>query len=132
MKLFAAFIFTVLTSTFVMAQTAKGPVMAKPFESDNCTFFPDGNYADCCVAHDKDYYYGGSLKERSASDRRLKACVMAKGKGWKRKLLANAIWLGVRVGGVHFLPTAFRWGFGNKWPRKEPPEPKPKTPMEPH
>lgn len=102
----------------VNAQT--GRVMPADFKSDNCTLFPDGNYAVCCVEHDEDYYFGGSLKERAASDKRLKECVMSKGKGWRRKVLSNMIWMGVRVGGVSFLPTPFRWGFGNKWPRKEP------------
>ncbi|HVF46807.1 MAG TPA: hypothetical protein VNA17_04510 [Pyrinomonadaceae bacterium] len=110
--------------TAVSGQVPSDRQMPADFKSDNCTMFPDGNYVDCCVEHDKDYYFGGSLKERRASDKRLKECVASKGRGWKRKLLANAMYIGVRVGGVHFLPTPFRWGFGNKWPRKEPEKPK--------
>lgn len=92
------------------------------YKSDKCTLFPDGDYADCCIAHDREYFVGGSLKERLASDKRLRQCVKSKGRGWKRKLLANVIFLGVRIGGVHWLPTPFRWGFGNKWPRMRPPK----------
>ncbi|MDQ3634844.1 MAG: hypothetical protein M3405_10115 [Acidobacteriota bacterium] len=81
------------------------------YKSDGCTFFPDGNYRDCCVAHDKDYYKGGSCKERRASDGRLYSCIKNK-KGWKNKLIAPVIWVGVRVFGASILPTSFRWGFG--------------------
>jgi hypothetical protein len=85
--------------------------MPADFKSDNCTLFPDGNYCDCCVEHDKDYYFGGSGKERWRSDKRLYKCVKAK-RGWQNKVIAPVMWLGVRIGGVSFLPTPFRWGFG--------------------
>lgn len=99
----------------------RDPQTVKPdYESDNCSLFPDGNYADCCVAHDAEYFFGGSLKERKAADQRLKKCVRSKNPGWKGKLLSNAMYVGVRIGAVSFLPTPFRWGFGNKWLRKEP------------
>lgn len=119
--------------TAASGQVPSDRQMPADFKSDNCTMFPDGNYADCCVEHDKEYYFGGSLKERRASDKRLKECVASKGRGWKRKLLASAMYIGVRIGGVHFLPTPFRWGFGNKWPRKEPEKPKalPNGPTDP-
>ena|SRR5688572_19576764 len=120
--------FSIFLAYPAFAQTDQKREMPPEFKSDNCTWFPDGNYADCCVEHDKDYFFGGSLKERKASDKRLKECVKSKGKGWKRKFLARAVYLGVRVGGIHFLPTPFRWGFGNKWPRKEPEKPKVEKP----
>lgn len=87
------------------------------FKSDGCSLFPDGNYRECCVAHDKRYFIGGSFRERKAADKELYRCVRAKGNG---KFLASMIYLGVRVGGVSFIPTPFRWGFGNKFPHKEP------------
>ncbi len=83
------------------------------YQSDGCTLFPDGNYRDCCVAHDRDYYVGGSCKERRASDNRLYKCVRNK-KGWYNKLVAPVMWAGVRVFGTSILPTPFRWGFGKK------------------
>lgn len=112
-----------LALTVSASGQAAGRVMPADFRSDNCTLFPNGNYADCCVAHDKDYYFGGSLKERRASDRRLRECVRSKGKGWKHQFLADLMYIGVRIGGVSFLPTPFRWGFGNAWPRKAPKKP---------
>ena len=104
------------------AQTDTVRVMPSDFKSDGCTFFPDGNYRQCCVEHDKDYYFGGSEKERNRADNRLFKCV-ASTKGWQNKLAAPIMWLGVKAGGVSFLPTPFRWGFGkNKSARSAEPE----------
>jgi hypothetical protein len=94
------------------AQTGASDV-PPDFKSDGCTYFPDGNYRDCCVSHDKDYYKGGSWKERRRSDNRLYSCVRNK-KGWKNKIIAPMMWVGVRVFGTSWLPTKFRWGFGKK------------------
>ena len=96
-------------SLFAQSETGEMP----PATSDGCSLFPDGNYRDCCVEHDKDYYKGGSCRERSESDKRLYRCVKSK-KGWQNKIIAPIIWIGVRIGGVSFLPTPFRWGFGKK------------------
>jgi hypothetical protein len=88
------------------------------FRGDGCTLFPDGNYCSCCLEHDRDYYRGGSEKERRASDRRLYRCVRGK-KGWQNELIAPLMFLGVRVLGVRFLPTPFRWGFGQSKHKKD-------------
>ena len=100
-------------------ESAEAPKREIPpdFKSDNCSLFPDGNYKDCCVAHDLDYYYGGSCKERAESDKRLYRCVKNK-KGWYNKFVAPIMWVGVRIGGVSFLPTPFRWGFGRNKEKK--------------
>ena len=87
--------------------TAKIP---EDFKSDGCSHFPDGDYRDCCVAHDVQYYYGGSWKERWQSDNQLRKCVAAK----NHKVLSVMMWMGVRAFGVPWLPTQFRWGFGKK------------------
>lgn len=99
--------------------------MPADFKSDGCSLFPDGKYRDCCVAHDTDYYFGGSCKARLKSDNRLFKCVAAK-KGVYPKLIAPFMWLGVRVFGVSFLPTPFRWGFGKNKSAKTKEEAKPK------
>jgi hypothetical protein len=105
------------------AQSAADKGQMPPnFRSDGCTFFPDGNYNDCCVEHDKDYFFGGTSKERWRADKRLYKCVRTK-KGWPNKLIAPVMWVGVRIGGVSFLPTPFRWGFGKiKHPKRLPPD----------
>jgi hypothetical protein len=41
--------------------------------------------------------------------------------GWQNKVIAPVMWVGVRIGGVSFLPTPFRWGFGKtKKPKRNP------------
>jgi hypothetical protein len=103
-------------------QTRRGVTIPADFVSDGCSMFPDGDYCDCCVEHDKEYFIGGSLKERREADKRLYRCIRSKG-GAKHKFVAAVMYLGVRIGGVSFLPTPFRWGFGNRFPRKEPEQP---------
>lgn len=115
-KAFFIVIFAVLFSISAFAQTDVKPTtetMPADFKSDGCSWFPDGDYADCCVEHDKAYYFGGISKERRAADKKLYKCVAAK-KGFHHKIIAPLMWLGIRVGGVSWLPTPFRWGFGRK------------------
>ncbi|MEQ1643999.1 MAG: hypothetical protein ABL959_11190 [Pyrinomonadaceae bacterium] len=114
----ATLILLLCLSATAFPQVADTRQLPADYASDNCTAFPDGDYADCCVAHDKDYFFGGTKAERKASDKRLRKCVHSKGNGWKRKFLANAIYMGVRVGGVGFLNARFSWGFGKRWKKK--------------
>ena len=104
------------------ASTAKK--VPENFKSDGCSMFFDGCYRDCCVEHDKAYYFGGSRKERRNADKLLFKCIARK-KGWWHKVVAPLVWAGVRVGGVGFLPTPFRWGFGQKKAKKTPDPPQP-------
>lgn len=85
------------------------------FVGDGCTWFPDGDYADCCLAHDRDYYRGGTKEERRASDKRLRQCVRAKG----HKYISRFMYLGVRIGGVAWLRAPFSWGFGQRKKKKD-------------
>ena len=47
------------------------------------------------------------------ADRLLRECIQ---KHSKYKALAWIRWFGVRVGGIGWIPTTFRWGFGWRWP----------------
>jgi hypothetical protein len=85
------------------------------YVSDKCSMFFDCNYGDCCVEHDKAYFFGGTKKERRAADAELYRCVKSRGHGF----IAKMMWVGVRIGGVGFLPTPFRWGFGKTWKPKK-------------
>lgn len=110
------FALTILFSVSAFSQTktvSEAPVIPADFKGDGCSNFPDGAYGDCCFEHDKAYYVGGSWKMRWRADKKLFQCVAAK-KGFKHKLIAPIMWAGVRVFGVPFLPTSFRWGFGRK------------------
>jgi len=91
-------------------------------QSDGCTLIGGDDFKSCCVAHDRDYFLGGSIKQRRASDKRLYECVLEK-KTLGANLAAPFIWLGVRIGGLPFLPTPFRWGFGKRKKTAEKTEP---------
>jgi hypothetical protein len=80
------------------------------FKSDGCSGWPDGDYRECCEAHDLDYYFGGTAKERKESDKRLYKCVRDKG----HKVNAILMLIGVRFAASKWIPTPFRWGFGKK------------------
>jgi len=99
---------TIVLSIPAFGQTVSSRVMPADFKSDGCSLFPDGNYRECCVEHDKAYYFGGTKEERKAADRQLCSCIRAKG----HRFLAPLMYLGVRIGGGAWLPTPFRWGFG--------------------
>lgn len=69
--------------------------------------FPDGDYLDCCVEHDRKYFHGGSWFERWRADNELRKCVAAK-PGFFHKPISIVMWLGVRAFEVPWLPTRFR------------------------
>ena len=64
----------------------------------------------CCDEHDRAYAVGGTSDQRSIADTQLLVCVAKKGHPW----WAIIMFLAVRVGGVSWLPTSFRWGFGEE------------------
>ena len=106
------------SATLSAAQISDSEVLPSGAKSDGCTLIPDGHIRDCCLRHDQEYFVGGTRKERRESDKRLFTCITKK-TGFVHKLVAPFIWLGVRIGGVPFISTPFRWGFGlPKKPKK--------------
>lgn len=102
------------------AYIANGPYEPHPpniFKSDGCSCWPDGSWVECCVRHDLVYWMGGTSEERKAADRELTRCVSERG----HPAVAQLMYIGVRVGGVWWLPTPFRWGFGWEYPQTGPP-----------
>jgi hypothetical protein len=73
--------------------------------------FPDGSYFSCCYIHDVAYWPGGTAEARELADKSLRACVLGI---TRNKVLAEAMYAGVRAGGGPELPTDYRWGYG--WP----------------
>lgn len=132
-KLIFIFTLTVIFCPGAFAQTKSAETIARllditELESDGCTWFPDGNYRDCCVVHDREYFAGGSWKARWRSDKKLFQCVASKPKFYN-KLIAPVVWLGVRFGGAPWLNTSFSWGFGKRKKFSEKiPKPLEKTP----
>lgn len=107
-----------LLLVFCAPAFAKSPL--KPFKTDGCSWFLDGTlnerrlWRNCCVAHDRTYWQGGTRAQRKAADRKLKSCVATVGKPGVSKLM----YLGVRVGGHPLNPLYFRWGYGWKYRAK--------------
>jgi hypothetical protein len=121
----AAIVLLLVASTTSFAQLSDLEILPSGEMSDGCTLIPDGHIRDCCLVHDQEYFVGGTYKERRESDKRLYNCVRKK-KGLGHKLAAPFIWLGVRIGGVPFFSTPFRWGFGKlKKPKKDGAVPEP-------
>ena len=97
------------------------PVLAdevglKPFTTDGCSLFPDGDQDDnskwmaCCVKHDYAYWKGGTEGQREFADLALQRCVADLGEN----SISAMMLLGVRLGGGPYYPTSYRWGYG--WP----------------
>lgn len=121
-KITALFFVIILFSISAFAQKTPGSAdetrkISADYKSDGCSLFPDCDFRDCCVEHDKVYYFGGTSKERWRADKKLYKCVRAK-KGFHHKIIAPMMWVGVRIGGVSWLPTPFRWGFGKNRAKK--------------
>lgn len=105
--------FLLLVSVSVLADELK------PFSSDGCSSFPNGTPAQkelwlsCCQQHDYEYWKGGTYAERLASDEALEKCVAQVGEPG----IATLMLAGVRIGGMPYFPTTFRWGYGWPYPR---------------
>lgn len=64
----------------------------------------------CCDIHDQPYAKGGTKLERKIADQRLRVCVANNG----HPVWAFLMYYAVRIGGVPWLPTPWRWGFNTK------------------
>ncbi|GLS24853.1 hypothetical protein [Marinibactrum halimedae] len=97
-------------------ESNSAPLELSPFHSDGCSWFPDGNFSNqtlwqqCCFHHDLYYWRGGTEAERRHADNELAHCVTQLG----QPQVAQMMLRGVRVGGMPYWPTHFRWGYG--WP----------------
>lgn len=89
-----------------------------PFCTDGCSggmswtwraiFRTAPPWEGCCVRHDIRYWAGGTAKERAEADRMLRDAVRDGG----HPVIAWAMWIAVRLGGVPWLPISWRWGYG--------------------
>lgn len=85
------------------------------FTSDACSLFPDRSLIDskdwcaCCVEHDIAYWQGGTAAQRLAADEKLRDCVLEK---TGDRVLADAMFKGVRFGGSPYFYNWYRWGYG--------------------
>ena len=94
-------------------QCAKPPTLST-FKFDGCSCFPEGDFEkpdlweQDCLNHDIAYWQGGSREERKSADLKLREGIRTKGK----PLVADIVYLGVRIGGSPWLRAPWRWGFG--------------------
>jgi hypothetical protein len=85
-----------------------------PFETDYCTYFPEGTlsrptlWAECCLYHDLKYWIGGTVEEQLASDLKLKSCVEEKANSF----YAQMMYQGIRLGHHSPIKSKYRWGWG--------------------
>lgn len=92
---------------------AEGPATPPlPNPHDGCSCVPDINekIRACCDAHDVAYWLGGTRAQRKQADQAFRQCARDAG----HPVIAAIYYMGVRMGGVPWLPTPYRWGFG--WP----------------
>lgn len=112
-----------LVGALLLLGGCASPKVLRDFSTDGCSLFPDGARCRCCVEHDAAYWRGGTAAERKAADAALRECVRAETRGGAT---AAAMYWGVRLGGVPWLPTWFRWaygwGFGRGYERLDPEE----------
>jgi len=88
-----------------------GLLPPRPFTTDACTWWPDGDWSACCIEHDMAYWCGGTTEARRAADTALRACI-GRDHG---ATLSTLTYLGVRVGGAAWMPVPWRWGYGWEW-----------------
>jgi hypothetical protein len=99
-------------------KTWEPPLPPNEFKSDGCSLWPDSEWVDCCVEHDVNYWMGGTGEERKQSDIALGKCARRKG----HPIMSRFIYFFTRIGGVSWLPTPFRWGFGWDYSQSGPPD----------
>lgn len=89
-------------------------VPTRPFRTDGCSLWPDGNWQACCIVHDMVYWCGGDRTFRKQADTELRACVSSSG----HRVIGSLMWLGTPAGGLRIWPTPMRWGYGWEWLQK--------------
>lgn len=77
------------------------------FTTDWCSMFPDWNWKECCVEHDKIYWKGWTKVKKENSDEELKICV------WKKwyPIIGFLMKIWVSIWWSPYLPTNFRWWY---------------------
>ena len=89
------------------------PVPPRIFQSDGCSVFWDGNWVDCCVAHDVQYWCGGPYLDRLAADLRLGVCVASNGYPVIGQVIGILMPPVIQLAGMSVWPTWYRWGYGH-------------------
>jgi hypothetical protein len=83
----------------------------RPFTTEGCSMWPDGDWGACCIEHDIAYWCGGPAAARRRADDAFRACLDAD----HGTCLSTMSYLGVRLGGAGWIPVPWRWGYGWDW-----------------
>jgi hypothetical protein len=97
----------------------------RPFVSDGCSASPDGipltkenaAWRECCVAHDLEYWLGGTPAQKAAADKGLKACISEKG----YPTIGRIYKAFVKKFGTSRSAQGYRWGYGWNYRRNDTP-----------
>jgi hypothetical protein len=81
---------------------------SRSFATDGCTGWPDGDLVQCCVEHDIAYWCGGTADQRRTADELFRDCARE-----QSPAQSGLVYYTVRVWGVPWLPTSWRWGYGH-------------------
>lgn len=87
------------------------------FTTDGCSLwlnsFFGNDFTDICVAHDMEYWKGGSKEDRKNSDRLFRESINE-----KVFIMGDIMYFAVRVFGHPVVPAPWRWGYGFEYPYK--------------
>ncbi|MGZ3818138.1 MAG: hypothetical protein ACXWRZ_15870 [Bdellovibrio sp.] len=117
MKKLTAFI----TFVLLMAVGKAHADHIKPFSSDGCSGAPDTlgtSFIHCCIAHDFNYWLGGTEEQKEQADETLKQCIQQTIPNYK--FVGTIYKLGVIIGGTPRIlgsvnnPFTWRWGYGHE------------------
>lgn len=111
-----------MSTNLIAKMRTETPPVLRSFISDGCSLAPDRfpvileseDWIDCCVAHDIEYWLGGTQAEKQIADVELKTCISKKGSPQVAKIYEQAV---QKFGGWE-NSTTFRWGYG--WNFKRP------------
>lgn len=106
--------FALLLPLFIVEARLPSPRLARSFQSDFCTLWPDAafnsDWSECCYQHDLYYWAGGTSVERKKADQRLKSCVEKN----STRLNGALMFWGIQIGALSpFKLKSQQWG--NAW-----------------
>ena len=112
--LWVGFFIHFLLLAMSIAMTKSNTIVERKYAytSDGCSMFIDGDYRDCCEAHDRAYWEWGRLYKKLVADAFLYACIAER---W-HNVRENFMFPAVLIGGNPGFPTKFRWGYWYPYP----------------
>lgn len=108
-------------ASFAQVTMSSSSAGISPFTSDGCSGSPDAimgvSIVHCCIAHDFEYWLGGTEKDKVDADQALASCITT-ALGGDYSIVGDIYKMGVEMGGepVYFeslnSPFDWRWAYG--------------------